>query len=81
MVNSKLTKNVEVVNQFGDFACPHCRVMFINPFGYKLKAGTANCQCCGKKFEVTKEVAKAANENSRKYDKSLDRIIKEIQAA
>jgi transcription elongation factor Elf1 len=76
-----MTKNVEVVNQFGDFACPHCRVMFINSLGFKLKAGVTNCQCCGKKFVVTEKAAKAANENSSKYDKALDKVIKELQSA
>jgi transcription elongation factor Elf1 len=76
-----MAKKVEVVNQFGDFACPHCRVMFINPLDYELKAGTTKCQCCGKQFEVTKEAAKIANLNNRKYDKALDKVIKELQTA
>jgi transcription elongation factor Elf1 len=74
-------KVVQEVNQFGDFACPYCRVMFINPLDYELKAGVTNCQCCGKKFVVTEKAAKIASLNNRKYDKALDKVIKGIQAA
>jgi transcription elongation factor Elf1 len=74
-------KVVQEVNQFGDFACPHCGVMFINPLNYELKAGVTNCQCCGKKFTVTAKMVAIANDNSRKYDKALDRVIKELQHA
>jgi transcription elongation factor Elf1 len=74
-------RKVQEVNQFGDFGCPHCGVMFINPLNCELKAGVTNCQCCGKKFVVTKETAKIANENSRKFDKALDKVIKELQNA
>jgi len=76
-----MAKMVETVNQFGDFACPHCKVMFINPLDCELKAGVTNCQCCGKKFIVTEEAAKIANENSQKYDKALDKVIKQLQGA
>jgi transcription elongation factor Elf1 len=72
---------VQEVNQFGDFACPHCQTMFINPLNYELKAGVTNCQYCGKKFIVPQKIVIIANENARKYDKALDRVVKEFQNA
>jgi transcription elongation factor Elf1 len=81
MIRAKVSGKVTQVNQFGDFACLHCGIMFINPLNYELKAGLARCQCCGKNCIVTKEVARIANENSRKYDKALDKVIKELQHA
>jgi predicted RNA-binding Zn-ribbon protein involved in translation (DUF1610 family) len=78
----KVTKKVvENVNQFGDHACPHCGVMIINPFDCELKEGTASCVFCKKSYVITKKIAEIANENSRKYDKALDRVIKELQSA
>jgi ribosomal protein L37AE/L43A len=74
-------KVVQVVNRFGDFACPYCQTMFINPLNYHLKAGVTDCQCCGKKLVVTAKMAQIADENSRKYDKALDRVIKELKNA
>jgi transcription elongation factor Elf1 len=78
MSNSKAARKVETVNQFGDFACPYCNVMFINPLNYELKPGVTKCQCCGRQFVVTEKLAKIANENSRRYDKALDKVIKEL---
>jgi len=72
---------VKEVNQFGDHSCPHCRVMIINSFECELKEGTTNCVFCKKTYTITKKLAEIANENRRKYDKALERVIKELQNA
>lgn len=73
-------KTVTAVNHFGDHACPHCGVIFINPLNCKLQVGTTACNYCGKKYTVTKKIAEIANENKRKYDKACDRVIKELKS-
>jgi hypothetical protein len=74
-------KKAENVNQFGDHACPHCNTMVINPLDCELKEGKTNCVFCRRPYIVTKKLAEVANENRRKYDKALDRVIKELQVA
>lgn len=73
-----MAKKVQIINQFGDHACPYCKCMIIESVETKVKAGKVKCKVCGKDYTIGQNAAKEANANKERYAKACGKVKKEV---
>jgi len=72
-------------NDWGDLVCPHCRTNLVTPVTedrqpLRVKPGVSVCQFCSRRFKVTSQAARKANEATgllrrERLGKALDCLI------